>query len=156
MTRQCKVSGCSKPARRWGMCNTHSTRWFSHGDVHKVLKSGRKPKHRGLFMSEWVRAILPYDGDDCLTWPYATDKDGYGLGELGGKIRRAHRYICMLAHGAPPTQRHQAAHSCGKGHLGCVNPRHLRWATNSENQLDRWAHARANDSESLPERERAA
>lgn len=140
MKNQCKVDGCIKLSRRWGMCNTHSTRFLSHGDPLVVLPKGRKPKIGALFMSEWVLAILPYDGDDCLKWPYATDKDGYGLGELGGKIRRAHRYVCTLVNGDPPTPKHEAAHSCGNGHLGCVNPRHLRWATTLENQRERWRH----------------
>jgi len=143
MTKTCNVDGCPKPSRRWGMCNTHSSRWLSHGDPLVVKPSGRKPKFGGLFMSEWVMAILPYDGDDCLAWPYATDQDGYGLGEIDGKVRRAHRYICALAHGEPPTPKHEAAHSCGNGHLGCVNPGHLRWATCLENQRERWEHARA-------------
>jgi hypothetical protein len=48
--------------------------------------------------------------------------------------------MCLLAHGEPPSAEHQAAHSCGKGHLGCVNPKHLRWATPSENINDQLAH----------------
>jgi hypothetical protein len=44
--------------------------------------------------------------------------------------------MCQLVHGDPPTPAHQAAHSCGSGHLGCVNPKHLSWKTQSENQLD--------------------
>ena len=47
--------------------------------------------------------------------------------------------MCELAHGeAPP--RYEAAHSCGRGHLGCVNPRHLRWATSKENKADMIVH----------------
>jgi hypothetical protein len=34
----------------------------------------------------------------------------------------------------------QAAHSCGNGHLGCVNPHHLRWVTPKENAADRDDH----------------
>ncbi|MGN7750589.1 HNH endonuclease [Sinorhizobium sp. 22678] len=51
-----------------------------------------------------------------------------------------HRLVCKLVKGEPPTDRHEAAHSCGNGHLGCVNPNHLEWKTRSENQLDRVAH----------------
>lgn len=49
-------------------------------------------------------------------------------------------YMCELVHGAPPTPDHEAAHSCGKGHEGCIHPKHLSWATHSENQLDRREH----------------
>jgi hypothetical protein len=48
----------------------------------------------------------------------------------------AHRFVCQEVHGAPPSDRHHAAHSCGKGHEGCINPRHLRWATPLENAHD--------------------
>jgi DNA-binding transcriptional regulator YiaG len=48
--------------------------------------------------------------------------------------------MCELAHGPAPSEKHQAAHNCGKGHLGCVNPAHLEWKTNLENQLDRFEH----------------
>jgi len=48
--------------------------------------------------------------------------------------------MCILAHGEPPTPAHQASHSCGKGHEGCVSPRHLRWATASENEADKIDH----------------
>ena len=35
---------------------------------------------------------------------------------------------------------HQAAHSCGHGDEGCVNPSHLRWATPQENSDDMVLH----------------
>lgn len=86
----------------------------------------------------WLKAHVAYEGNDCLPWPFS--KDGrVGRGRLGykGKLYWAHRLMCILAHGEPPTPKHQAAHSCGKGHYACCNPRHLSWKTNSENQLDR-------------------
>jgi hypothetical protein len=36
--------------------------------------------------------------------------------------------MCELVNGPPPLGA-LAAHSCGRGHDGCVDPRHLRWAT---------------------------
>ena len=86
----------------------------------------------------WLREHVTYQGDDCLQWPFFRDSR-VGRGRLGhkGEMHWAHRLMCELAHGKPPTPKHQAAHNCGKGHYGCVNPRHLEWKTNSENQLDR-------------------
>ena len=89
---------------------------------------------------DWLRDRINHLGDDCLPWPFSGNHKGYGQVSYGGKVSKAHRVMCILAHGFPPTLKHQASHSCGNGHLGCVNPRHLSWQTNSQNQLDRRRH----------------
>jgi DNA-binding transcriptional regulator YiaG len=104
------------------------------GQVSTPDNPGRSP------LMAWIRDHLSYSGDDCLTWPFGRDRNGYGSTVRRGKKVLAHRYICTIVHGEPPTPKHHAAHSCGKGHEGCVNPRHLSWKTNSENQLDRHQH----------------
>lgn len=48
--------------------------------------------------------------------------------------------MCQKAHGDPPSPKHDAAHSCGRGHEGCVNPNHLSWKTKKQNQADRITH----------------
>lgn len=86
---------------------------------------------------KWLLEHRSYPHDDwCLIWPFARHNNGRGLGGHNGKSYRAHRMMCQLAHGEPPTPEHQAAHSCGNGHLGCANPRHLSWKTASENLMD--------------------
>ena len=52
--------------------------------------------------------------------------------------------ICEIAHGPPPSSRHQAAHSCGRGYAACVNPNHLHWATPRENELEKVKHQTSN------------
>lgn len=52
--------------------------------------------------------------------------------------------MCKAAHGEPPEDKPVARHLCGKGHLGCVNPKHLEWSTNSVNQMDRVVHGTSN------------
>lgn len=90
----------------------------------------------------FLRAHLSYQGTDCVHWPYHTQIDGYGnLGYNGGGMKRAHRLMCELAHGKPPTPKHEAAHSCGVAR--CVNPKHLSWKTRSENEIDKRVHGTA-------------
>lgn len=80
------------------------------------------------------------DKDACLTWPFARERHGRGMLGHNGKHYWAHRLMCILVHGDPPSPEHQAGHDCGRGHEGCVNPHHVKWKTVSENAKDRWAH----------------
>jgi hypothetical protein len=85
-----------------------------------------------------------------LIWPFARHepkRGGRGYGKLRGSDggeRYAHRVMCELVHGDPPSPTHQAAHNCGQGHLGCVNPHHLRWDTTQGNADDRVIHGTEN------------
>src|SRR6185369_8351585 len=88
----------------------------------------------------WLRDHVSYQSDECLIWPFCRDQEGYPQLGISGKLYRAIRVMCELAHGKPPTAKHQTGHSCGNGKSGCVNPRHLSWKTHAENQLDRRAH----------------
>jgi hypothetical protein len=101
----------------------------------------RKGKGKGI---AFLKALIGHQGDECVIWPQSRDAEtGYGhLGYLG-KRYYAHRMMCELANGQCPSAGHEAAHSCGRGHEGCVNPKHLSWKTRSENQLDRWEHGTA-------------
>jgi len=78
--------------------------------------------------------------NNCIQWPFARFYSGYGKIAIKGKTTHAHRYICILAHGEPPDGKTDAAHNCGNGHMGCVNPNHLRWATRKENMDDCLKH----------------
>jgi hypothetical protein len=90
---------------------------------------------------EFIKANANHQGDDCLIWPYARDLErGYGYAWRDGKTVAAHREMCRVAHGDPPFDRACATHSCGKGHLGCVNPKHLAWRTQQANIADKVAH----------------
>lgn len=97
-----------------------------------------KGKGKGIV---WLREHAAYEGDDCLIWPFfRLQPGGYGSFGFNGRLYYAHRMMCEMVHGAPPTPEHHAAHSCGRGHDGCVNPNHLSWKTASENLLDKRGH----------------
>lgn len=87
---------------------------------------------------DFLRALVGHVSDECILWPYAKNHKGYGQLFYEGVTRKAHRIMCELAHGKPPTHEHQAAHGCGNP--SCVNPRHLEWKTNYANQMDRAVH----------------
>jgi hypothetical protein len=132
----CEIPGCNRRYCSRGMCTMHYQRlknWGHIGSAKPMLADDGEP-------FKWLENHKNYSGDDCLKWPFA--EDGYGRGSLGvgGKTTRAHRVMCELIYGSPPTPAYHAAHNCGKGHLGCVNPRHLEWKTCAENQEDKRTH----------------
>jgi hypothetical protein len=130
----CSVEGCEKQIDRRGYCRAHLRRWERHGD----------PLGGGISYGKTARYIeaiaVPYKGDDCLIWPFGGDGHGYGSAHFNGKHIRAHRLVCIMAHGEPDSPDMQAAHSCGNGAHRCVNPNHLRWATPVENAQDKYEH----------------
>lgn len=130
----CSVAGCGKPHRAHGYCGGHANRFLKHGDP----LGGKAPNGEPM---SWLVRHSAYEHEECLRWPYGRDSNGYGR---VGKDQVASRLMCTLAHGEPPEPRYEAAHNCGNGHLGCVNPKHLRWKTPSENQMDRVAHGTSN------------
>ena len=78
-----------------------------------------------------------------MWWPFYRDKSGYARLHRFGRGVLAHRLALELSAGPPPSGRHVAAHSCGNGVMGCVNPRCLRWATPEENSQDTVRHGRS-------------
>ncbi|SED41874.1 HNH endonuclease [Rhizobiales bacterium GAS191] len=87
---------------------------------------------RNPAITAFIEKALNYEGDECLIWPFGSSR---GYAEI----------ICERVHGPcpPPTSKHEwfeVAHSCGNGHLGCVNRNHLRWATRRENMQDSIKH----------------
>lgn len=131
--RYCSVPECGRPHRARGLCGTHYRRWHKHGSPHVKLKN-----HGELL--KWLADHAADIGEDCLTWPFGRNAGGYGEVSFEGRQQLASRVMCELAHGAPRDTGTQAAHSCGRGHLGCVRPNHLRWATREENASDKKLH----------------
>lgn len=134
----CCVQECPRPVEKRGMCGGHYRRWQRNGDVQAEVPlraiSARGEPYR------WLLDHAAYDGVVCLRWPFYSKPDGYGALSWKGRTRNASALMCEIAHGERPNDSYEAAHSCGKGHLGCVNPRHLRWATHQENGREAVQH----------------
>lgn len=136
--RLCSVEGCGKPRHAHGYCSMHAARWRRHGDPRVDFVS---PAAAGEPLG-WMRQHVNYRSDECLKWPYGRTPFGYGMLTADGKHQGAHRWLCEQLNGPPPSPKHHAAHSCGNGHLGCVNGSHLYWASPIENAQDRQSHSR--------------
>lgn len=132
LTGLCTIDGCGRKYFGKGWCLAHYKRWKRHGDP---LSGG---PYRGEEF-QWVVEHIDYEGEDCLIYPYGKDGSLGGI-MYAGKLHKVPRLMCILRHGPPPTESHEAAHSCGKRHLGCVNPNHLKWATDTENARDKFIH----------------
>lgn len=91
---------------------------------------------------QWIQDALASDTDECILWPYALLRNGYGQANHFGKAARVHRLVCISAHGHAPTEKHEAAHNCGN--RACANPRHIRWATPKQNHADQILHGTTN------------
>lgn len=142
MTETCSIERCTNPVLRMGWCNAHFLRWKRNGNPLGL-------RRMRFEASNWLEAHVPYEEKEkCLTWPfnYYTN-NGYGMVSYKGQNNSASRVMCTLAHGEPPFPKARAMHTCHKGHEGCVNPNHLRWGSNSENQMDRVDNGTSNRGE---------
>lgn len=143
----CSIVGCSKPTHSRGWCQTHYRRWWEHGDPEFV----KFKRARNGAPDEFLRVAAAYLGNDCIFWPFASSSSGYGqIGVGDGKRQLVHRIICEKIRGPAPWDKPVSAHSCGNGHLGCITPVHLRWATNLENASDMILHGRSTRGEKCP------
>ena len=132
----CTIVGCGQKVSGNGLCSMHWQRKKKHG--HPGEAGRRRPEFRAPL--KWIQAHVNHEGEDCLPWPYGKAETGYGRLNVGGDDWYAHRYILTLRKGPAPTPSHEAAHTCGKGHLGCTNPNHLEWKTHVENEADKKLH----------------
>lgn len=149
----CIVDGCeNKRHVKIGYCGKHYAKFKAHGDP----LGGRRGASPGAPL-KWIHDNANYQGDDCIAWPFEVTHHGYGSIKHNGKRRVASRVMCEIAHGMPPQEKMDAAHSCGNGHKACMNPRHLSWKTRKGNAQDAirhgtWVHGEKMPSHVLTER----
>lgn len=148
MTHLCSVKGCRNDVlvKSRALCRLHYRRWLKSGTVN-----ARKISKPGEALSWLFDIALNHSGDACLIWPFGRESNGYGRVYYKKRVRSAHRLVCKLAHGKPPTKSHYACHSCGRGEDGCVNQRHIYWGTHKDNEADKVEHGTVAVGEALPQ-----
>ena len=92
-----------------------------------VPKFSMTEKDKKRFHKKYVKT------ETCWNWTASCNK-GYGAFRVNGKTEGAHKISLFLKTGQFYTGQDDliACHSC-KQNPGCVNPSHLDWKTNSEN-----------------------
>ena len=130
----CSIPGCGNPTHQKSWCGGHYWRYRKYGDPLAGSTSNGEP------LKYLLTTVLIYQGNDCLIWPYCRNGDGYARIVHEGKSKPVHRIVCEKINGPPPKPNYDAAHSCGKGHLGCVSPMHVSWKTRKDNLADCLIH----------------
>lgn len=136
----CAIDGCDRPMVARDMCSMHYLRQKRHG----ATDAPKRPESISDSLRFYRDVVLNYEGDECLFWPFATYESGYARLSLNGRSHFVSRLVCEEANGAPPTTKHEAAHTCGRGHLACVAKNHLTWKTKAENEADKLRHGTSN------------
>lgn len=141
----CSIPNCGNRAYARTWCLKHYTRWQRWGD----------PDHRsrpanGEAYAYLSKIVIAYQDNECLIWPFHRSRSGYAMINIHGSPTTVSRIVCQRVYGPSPAGQIDAAHSCGNGHLGCVNPKHLRWATRSENADDKLIHGTITQGERHP------
>ena len=143
---ECSVDGCERKPHAKGLCKPHYVKRWRYGN--ESTPDRRKNKEGSHF--KWLKGVLETAHNECVIWPWARCKNGYAGFKKGGQWYQAHRWVCEQVNGPPPTSAHHAAHECGNGKMGCVNPNHLRWKTATENEADKAKHGTLMQGEKNP------
>lgn len=138
----CKIHICGNPANRGEYCSKHRRRLERHGNP----LGGTAPNGAAKFFVEHV--AIPFMGDNCLIWPYGKTTAGYGVFLEGRRHVFVHRRVCEAVHGPSEDGFPYVAHGCGNP--SCCNPAHLRWATPTENSMDKLLHGTMRMGERSP------
>lgn len=132
MKKSCTIQNCTKSHVARGLCRNHYEIMRRNGSP--IIRQRVSPNE----LLRFIHLNCQKNTDNCIEAPFGMKQNGYAAFGRDGKKIHAHREVCIIAHGKPPSKKHHAAHSCGN--KKCLNSRHLRWATPSENQKDKISH----------------
>lgn len=135
MNKICSVDNCNLKILAKSFCSKHYYKTLKYGDPLKgytKIPDGERVK--------FIQTIINSEKEECIIWPFSDNGVGYGTVIIDGVKWYAHRYILFIKNYKEDYKNLDVRHSCGKGHLGCVNPNHLSWGTRKENFEDKKLH----------------
>lgn len=130
----CTFKDCNRQVLAKRLCVNHYTK----------VKRDRTVQRRRLDTKayrEFVESAIATDSPDCIEWPTRRSGFGYAHIRIDGVGYQAHVYVCLRAHGTPPTDKPWACHGCDNPR--CINWRHLRWGSPQDNSDDRIVRGRS-------------
>jgi hypothetical protein len=133
---KCKVESCPKPhCGRKGFCDPHYRHYMKYGDP--LGGTFTKPK---LLLTD-IAGVQNYLIDassargECWIWKGHKNQWGYGVCQLEGRARLAHRVSASAFNGFDLTSAFLVCHTCDVP--ACINPNHLFIGTNQDNTEDK-------------------
>lgn len=147
----CVMDGCERLNNAHGYCLAHYMRFKKYGSpTGGGIERGPKGE-----INKFLDNLFKTETDDCIAWPFSRDDNGYPKMNRDGGTKGVHVHVCTVVHGPRPDG-NDACHSCGNGHLACVNWRHLNWGTRLKNVQDSIEHGTDNFFGLGPLRDRVA
>lgn len=134
----CSVLDCGKLMNGHGYCLNHYRRFMKYGSP----TGGGIVRGSQGDIKKYLKWLFETDTDECIPWPFCKTDDGYGRVNAGYGSVGAHVHVCTVTHGPRPDKA-DACHSCGNGHLACVNHKHIRWGSRLDNVHDSIKHGTA-------------
>lgn len=129
---QCVLHNCNYDQYSIGLCFKHFWRFKER---HWMFwRKDKTEKHEPSKWLDWI--ISMPESADCIEWPYGRT-GSHGQVCFNGYQIPAHRYSLTNFTGVAYPEL-VCAHNCGNSL--CVNPYHLRWATQLENMADKKIH----------------
>lgn len=109
-------------------------------NAHQRAAFARWSKPRPSFEERFSKRVDKRGPDECWPWLGLKNTKGYGVFWKDRKHSNAHRFAWEIANQRTIPEGMEVAHSCHS--RACVNPRHLRVATHSQNMLESGAAMR--------------
>lgn len=132
----CKFEGCVREGLGHGLCGAHRQQ-ENYGSALRPLRDKRTVPWR---LDERTNKNGP---NGCWLWEGSASKDGYGNMKVAGRVEQTHR-LSYIHHKGKIPEGHIVDHTCHV--LNCINPEHLRAATQKQNCENREGLATNNTS----------